>query len=257
MKSVAPTVSVVLGLDRPAAAADDPIAPIAVNLAGSRHLAILAPDALGLHPWRLWKHKMPFLFSLHKKKSILLEAIMPSNTPVNFACMLTGAELAVHGMQTREMDFKCETIFDVVRRAGGKSAGAGQKGKTAGLLLGRCADFAWISTDDWHPAAISCLVLEGFEREVPMFMIVQYASVDSFFHKYGPSNPAVVPILEEMDLSLQELVPRLSGAGVDVIILADHGQHDIPDPVPGGNRGTHSTDCPEDRLVPCTWVKRR
>lgn len=256
MKSVAPTVAAALGIEKPSSATGMPVAHIAGDLAGSRHLAVLAPDALGLHPWRLWKHKMPFLSSLHDRHSVVLEAIMPSNTPVNFACMLTGAELAVHGMQTREMNFKCETIFDVIRRAGGKSAGAGQKGKTADLLLGRCADFAWISADDWHPAAVSRLVLQGFERSAPMFMIVQYACVDSFFHKFGPSDPAVVPVLEEMDHSLEYLVPRLAGSGVDVIILADHGQHDIPNPVPGGNRGTHSTDCPEDRLVPCTWVKR-
>lgn len=256
MKSIAPTAAAILGLEKPAPATEAPVAPILSDLAGSRHLAILAPDALGILPWTLWKNRMPFLSFLHDKHSVLLEAAMPSKTPVNFACMLTGAELAAHGMNTRDMDFKCETLFDVIRRAGGKSAGAGEKRKTADLLLGRYADFAWITECHSSADAISDLILQGFRRESPMFLIAQYALVDTVFHKYGPSDPAVVPMLEDLDRSLEKLVPGLADSGADIILLADHGQHDVPEPPGGGNRGTHGTDTPEDRLVPCTWVKR-
>ncbi len=259
MKAVAPTAAAILGLDKPASADESPIAAVTDDLSGSRHLAILAPDALGILPWRLWKHKMPFLASLHAKKSILLESVMPSITPVNFACMLTGAELDVHGINKpyiREgewINFKCETLFDVVRRAGGKSAGAGQRGYTGELLLARCADFSWVA-EPGPASTVSDMITGRFNVSKPELLIAQFGNVDSAFHKLGPSNPEVVPMLEELDFSLEKLVQHLVNYGASVILLADHGQHDVIDPPEGGNLGTHGADLPEDRLVPCTWV---
>lgn len=141
MKSIAPTAACVLGVNAPAETEEKPILPVTKELGGSRHLALLVHDGLGFSTWKLWRSKMPFLSSLHEKNSVVIEAVMPSITPVNFACMLTGTELAVHGMKTREMDFQCETLFDVVRKDGKKSAGAGEKGYSGELLLARCADF--------------------------------------------------------------------------------------------------------------------
>ena len=125
MKAVAPTVCAALGLRPPKVATEASIAPMLDGLRGAERIAVLAPDALGIVAWALWKEEMPFLKSLHEQNSILLRSIMPSVTLVNFACMLTGAELEVHGMRTREMDFLCETVYDVVREAGGTSAGCG------------------------------------------------------------------------------------------------------------------------------------
>lgn len=263
MKSVAPTVAAVLGLPAPAAATEPPIAAIAAELAGSRRLAVLAPDALGILPWRLWKGRMPFLSSLHERRSILLEAVMPSSTCFNFACMLTGADSeAVHGINKpyrrgdKWVDFQCETLYDLVRRAGGKSAGAGQEGYTGEMLLARCADLGWVAAKG--PAAtVADLLMEQYGREKPMFLIAQFGNVDSALHALGPSNPEIVPMLEELDRTLARLVPFLAAAGAAVILLADHGQHDIADPPPGGKRGGHGKDLPEDRLVPCTWVPAR
>lgn len=141
MKSIAPTAACVLGVNAPAETEEKPILPVTKELGGSRHLALLVHDGLGFSTWKLWRSKMPFLSSLHERNSAIIESIMPSITPVNFACMLTGTELAVHGMKTREMDFQCETLFDVVRKDGKKSAGAGEKGYSGELLLARCADF--------------------------------------------------------------------------------------------------------------------
>ncbi len=259
MKAVAPTAAAILGLDKPVSADESPIAEVINDLSEIKHLAILAPDALGILPWRLWKHKMPFLASLHEKKSILLESVMPSITPVNFACMLTGAELDVHGMNKpykREgewVKFKCETLFDVVRSAGGKSAGAGQSGYTGELLLARCADFSWVA-EPGPASTVSDMIISRFNVFKPELLIAQFGNVDSAFHELGPSNPKVVPILEELDFSLEKLVEHLVCSGAGVILLADHGQHDASKPLEGGNRGMHGTDLPEDRLVPCTWV---
>ena len=125
MMDVAPTVSAVLGLPAPAGAKGAPIPQVAADLAGRGRVAVLAPDALGEYAWSLWGEEMPFLRSLHARRSILLRSVLPSITPVNFAAMVTGTDLEGHGIRSREMNFACETLFDVVRRAGGTSAGIG------------------------------------------------------------------------------------------------------------------------------------
>ncbi len=254
MKSVAPTAAAVLGIKPPSAATESPITAVVNGLSGSKNLSILAPDALGILPWKLWKKNMPFLSSLHEDKSILLKSIMPSITPVNFACMLTGAELIVHGMRTREMDFQCETLFGTIRRSGGRSAGAGLRGYSGELLLARCADLAWV-TEPGSKAAVTEIIIEKYEIHKPEFLIAQYGNVDTVFHKLGPTDPGVVPMLEELDFSIKKAVTYLTAKGSSVIILADHGQHDAPEPREGENRGTHGTDSREDTLVPCTWIK--
>ena len=50
------------------------------------------------------------------------------------------------------------------------------------------------------------------------------------------------------------LVERLGPLGYGVIILADHGQHDIEPGESGPLRGNHGTESAEDCLVPCTWM---
>jgi len=253
MKCVAPTVSEVLKVDRPLKAEEQSIEEIVDDLRGSSSLAILAPDALGIVPWRRWQNEMPFLQSLHVRNSLLLESIMPSSTPMNFGCMLTGAELAVHGMKTREMEFQCETVFDVIRRAGGKSAGVGHRGYSGELLLARCADIPGVA-EPGTAKTVGDKIIELYDAYAPMFLIAQFANVDTLFHKIGPSHPDVVPMLRELDMTLSRVVPYLTDRKVAVILLADHGQHDVFSADGKFSHGEHGTDCPEDRLVPCTWT---
>jgi hypothetical protein len=178
---------------------------------------------------------------------------MPSITPVNFAAMVTGTDLAGHGVRVREDDFACATLFDVVRDAGGKSAGVGLAGYTGSELLGRHADI-WGNAGDGSDDDVANTIIEIAERDRPEFLIAQLGRVDDVFHRYGPSSRAVVTMLRETDARLKSLVARLSPLGYCVVILADHGQHDVAESEAGGYRGSHGTDSPEDCLVPCTWI---
>jgi bisphosphoglycerate-independent phosphoglycerate mutase (AlkP superfamily) len=61
-------------------------------------------------------------------------------------------------------------------------------------------------------------------------------------------------MLRETDRRLRELVDHLKPLGYGVIILADHGQHDIVDDPTTRLKGGHGSDRDEDCQVPCTWL---
>jgi predicted AlkP superfamily pyrophosphatase or phosphodiesterase len=253
MMDVAPTVSALLGLEPPAAAKGASIPEIVRGLEGVERVAVLAPDAFGWFAWTLWQEEMPYLRSLHGDRSLILQSVMPSITAVNFSTMVTGTDLEGHGVSTYDHDFQCETLFDVVRTAGGQSAAVGFEGYTGSKLLARYADIDGTTapgTDD----DIVDSVMRIAETELPTYLIAQLGRVDDVFHRYGPSSPDVVPMLRETDRRLQQLATALKPLGYGVIILADHGQHDIIDDPTTTLKGGHGQDRDEDRLVPCTWL---
>jgi len=253
MMDIAPTVSVVLGLSVPSAAKGTPITEVVDDLRGASRIALLVPDALGWYAWRLWHQEMPFLSAQHSVRSLVLRSVMPSITPVNFATMVTGTDLAGHGIHTYDDHFQCETLFDLVRAAGQRSAAIGFEGYTGSRLLGRFADIDGVTaleTDDW----IADRVIEIAREHRPAFVIAQLGRVDDVFHRYGPSSPEVVPMLRDTDARLDRLTGVLTKLGYGVVILSDHGQHDIPGELGHDHRGGHGSDRDEDRLVPCTWV---
>ena len=250
MTCVAPTVAEALGLRELRDATGEPMPEIVADLAGAERLAILAPDALGEFAFGLWRDEMPYLASLCERRHVTLRSVMPSVTPVNFACMVSGADLDGHGVRAKEMDFQCETLFDVLRGVGRTSAGFGQPGYTGSDLLARCSDLGETAAlnDD---AAVEAVVLGVGEAHRPDFIIAQLGSTDDHFHKFGPSSPMVLPKLRETDQRLERMVGRLRELGYALIILADHGQHDTGDP---GHPGSHGTDSDQDCLVPCTCL---
>ena len=253
MLDVAPTVSACLRLPAPAQAIGKPIPEIVSGLAGSGGIAVIAMDAMGMFAWNLWHAEMPYLGSLLARNGLIIRSILPSSTPMNFATMVAGTELAVHQVHTFNHNFACETLFDVVRKANGRSAGVGLKGYTGNELLGRYADIqgnAGNGTDD----TVTDKVIEIAERDRPRFIIAQLGQTDDEFHKYGPSSPSVVPMLRATDGRLKRMVEHLKPLKYGIVILADHGQHDRVNPPAGCMKGEHGTDSNEDCQVPCTWL---
>jgi len=243
MTCVAPTVAKALDLRELRDATGEPIPEIVADLSDARRLAILAPDALGEFAFGLWRDEMPYLNSLCERKHVTLRSVMPSITPVNFACMVSGMDLDGHGIRAKEMDFQCETLFDLLREVGRTSAGFGQPGYTGSDLLARCSDLGETAalSDD---AAVEAVTLRVAEERRPDFIITQLGGTDDHFHKFGPSSPMMVPKLRETDNRLERMLT--------VIILADHGQHDTGNP---DHPGSHGTDSDQDCLVPCTWAQ--
>lgn len=254
MTCVAPTVCAILDLPVPGGAVGTAAIPeIVAALRPAERVAILATDAFGEFAWGLWHDEMPYLQSLRAQRTLTLRSVLPSITPVNFATMVTGTDLDGHGVHTYNHDFECETLFDVVRAASGQSAGIGIDGYTGSRLLARFADIGGTALDK-SDDAVAAQVIDIVVAHEPQFLIAQLGIVDNVFHAHGPSSPEVVPMLRDTDTRLKRLVEFLKPYGYAVIILSDHGQHDIPDPEPGGLRGGHGSDSDQDCLVPCVWI---
>jgi predicted AlkP superfamily pyrophosphatase or phosphodiesterase len=250
--SVAPTVSAILDVAAPAEAKDPIIGEMAADLSACSRVAILAPDALGDFAFRQWKEEMPFLNAFYAQHNVLLRSVVPTITPVNFAAIVSGANPPVHGVKTLNDDIQCESLFDVVRAAGGRSAGIGREGYTGAELLGRHADISGRGPAAEKDAGVERLVLQIVDKDAPQFLIAQLGITDDVFHQFGPSSPDVVPVLRETDERLQRLSAHLIALGYGIIVLADHGQHDVEKD--GRITGSHGTDCDADSLVPCTWA---
>jgi hypothetical protein len=250
MTCVGPTVSRVLGLGCLTDAIGEAIPEIVDQVGGAGRLAILAPDGLGEFAFRLWRTEMPYLGSLCRQRYVTLRSVMPSITPVNFAAMVSGTDLEGHGVRAKEMDFKCHTLFDLLRENGRTGSGVGLPGYTGSDLLARCSDVGGTAPvhDD---AALETLTLSIAREHLPDFLIVQIGETDDHFHRVGPSSPLIVPKLRETDQRLERMTAALTDLDYVVIILSDHGQHDTGDPAHGGS---HGTDSDEDCLVPCTWL---
>jgi predicted AlkP superfamily pyrophosphatase or phosphodiesterase len=148
----------------------------------------------------------------------------------------------------------CESLFDVVRAAGGRSAGVGQPNYTGGEFLARHADLCGrtdANTDD----SVVEMVIALSKAHLPRFIIAQLGEPDTVFHRFGPYSSKVQPVIAATDRRLQRLVSELSSLSYAVMILADHGQHSVDEPGEDGVRGGHDgSRWDEDSLVPCTWT---
>ncbi|MCD6415823.1 MAG: alkaline phosphatase family protein [Planctomycetes bacterium] len=132
-------------------------------------------------------------------------------------------------------------------------AGVGLGGYSGSELLGRFADIrgdAGNGSDD----DVADVIMDIADGAAPEFLIAQLGRVDDVFHQRGPSSPEVAPMLRETDARLKRLVEHLKPLEYGIIILADHGHHETPQPSADGLKSDHGTDGDRDCLVPCTWI---
>jgi len=253
--AIAPTVAEVLGVRAPRCAVEPPIEKILGDLRGADRVAVLAPDALGLTVWQHWRREMPFLTGLHERRHLVLRSVRPTMTPVNFAALVTGAELETHGLSNKDEELQCESLFDVVREAGGTSAGVGNAGYTGGRFLARYADLPGRVEPPDDDAVVE-MTLRLAREHTPRFIITQLGEPDTTFHRVGPTAPEAEGVIRDTDRRVRRIVTGMVSLGYGVVVLADHSQHDVPAEDPSEYRGWHDDlIVPEDALVPCTWVR--
>ncbi len=252
MQAIAPTVAAILRVPAPKQAEAPPIDSVVKDLRGSKKVAILGIDALGMATWNKMREKMPYLNSLALNNNrAQLRSVLPSVTCVNFGCMITGGSQKTTGITTYDSKLACEDLCGVLRARGMKSGGFGRKDYTGGRLLGRYADFA--VPDKTTDLDVMAGLMKTVEKRKPEFVIVQYGQTDDVFHAHGPFSKEAGEACAAADAWLAKLVPWLRARGYAIIITADHGQHEVRRKN-GTSRGTHGSASDLDCLVPLVWL---
>jgi predicted AlkP superfamily pyrophosphatase or phosphodiesterase len=248
MRVVAPSVSYILGI-RPPRSADSVCLPLTEeSMRRTNKLLVVVLDAFGVSTWKKAEHLTPTLNQLEKVHSTVIHSVMKSITPVNFATMLTGASPEVHGITDRSMPLKHETIFDVMRETGLRSATAARAVSSLGILISPHADQPGIAESNLDDEVVEIAVsqlLDGFN-----FVWVQFLDADDAGHAYGPVSEEGLDAAARVDANLRIVLNAAHVNGYSVMVLADHGQHMVDE---DRYKGSHGTEVLEDIEVPFLW----
>lgn len=249
MRSVAPTVCKVLGIRAPSSADSDSLPQACETLGSTDKLAVIVLDAFGMSTWKKARNLTPTLNRLESVHGTVIQSVMKSVTPVNFATMLTGASPDTHGITDRTMPLRHETIFEVMREAGIKSATAARATSSLGILISPHSDKPGLSESNLDKEVTEIAVSrikDGYN-----LVWVQLLDVDDAGHKFGPLSEESMEAVARAEGNLKIIMDAAGDNGYSVIVLADHGQHDSDD---DAYKGNHGTDMPEDIEVPFLWA---
>lgn len=250
MRCVAPTVSRALGVRPPSSSERGPHREVAKTLEPTDRLVVVVVDAFGHSTWKAVEDLTPCFNSLHAAHGALIDSVMPTITPVNFATMLTGASPEGHGITNREQPLALETVFHVLRGEGMASATAARAMSSLGILISPHADrpgIAASNTDD----EVTRLALGAIDGGASLLW-VQLLDVDDAGHAHGPLSGQGRDAAARADSNLRRILGAARRGGYSAIVLADHGQHTVERE--GVVQGTHGTDTPQDRVVPLAWA---
>jgi predicted AlkP superfamily pyrophosphatase or phosphodiesterase len=212
-------------------------------------LVVVVLDAFGISTWNKAKHLTPTINQLGQVHYTVIRSVMKSITPVNFATMLTGACPKVHGITDRTMHLSLETIFDVMREKGLKSATASRALSSLGILISPFADEPGIADSNLDIDVVEIAISRikaGYN-----LVWIQLLDIDDAGHKFGPSSSEGLDAVTIADDNLRKILETTYVNGYSVMVLADHGQHMVNE---NNYKGSHGTDMVEDLEVPLLWT---
>ena len=253
----AATVCKLMGIEAPACA-DEPLdwaCDILSDLCkdGFDRVLIHNPDAVGMWLYQSYPDAFEPVLK-HTQLTIPFKTVMPSVTPVCFGTMYTGAEPAVHGIQSYTKPvIKIDTFFDAVLRAGKKVAMIVTPNcSLARVFLERDIDFYHCDTESAAVVKAQELIVKD-EYDVICVYTFMY---DTLTHRNGTEDPDTLDALYRQGTFFDTLVSSVKRHWKQhntlVAFSPDHGAHDVP---PGeveygskGNihKGTHGTDMTKD-----------
>ena len=253
----AATVCKLMGIEAPACA-DEPLdwaCDILSDLCkeGFDRVLIHNPDAVGMWLYQAYPDAFEPVLK-HTQLTVPFKTVMPSVTPVCFGTMYTGAEPAVHGIQSYTKPvIKIDTFFDAVLRAGKKVAMIVTPNcSLARVFLERDIDFYHCDTESAAVVKAQELIVQD-EYDVICVYTFMY---DTLTHRKGTEDPDTLDALYRQGTFFDTLVSSVKRHWKQhntlVTFSPDHGAHDVP---PGevkygskGNihKGTHGTDMTKD-----------
>ena len=249
------TVCKVMQIDPPACA-DQPMDWVADALSdlckeGFDRVLIHNPDAVGQWLYNSYPDAFEPVLK-HTQITVPFKSPMPSVTPVCFGTMYTGAEPAVHGIQSyMKPIITIDTFFDAVIRAGKKVAIVSTPNASMShIFLEKGIDIYNFATEAEIVAKAQQLIMED-TYDVLCVYTYMYDTQD---HRYGPEARESLNALYEQGIFFDTMVScvRRNWKQHNTLISfsPDHGVHQLPEgylnaagkPYKGG----HGTDCPQD-----------
>lgn len=203
------------------------------------------PDAVAL--WVFEKYTDLFTpIMLNSDITLPLQTVMPSVTPVCFATMYTGAEPAVHGIQSYTKPVvRTDSVFDVLIRNGKKpcivSTGNDSMSK---IFLEREMDYFIVETpDEANEKAVELIKEDKYD-----LICVYNGNYDGRMHRVGPEGDEAIDALKHnvkaYETFTQAIRENWKNHKTLLGFAPDHGCHEID-----GGAGSHGLMMPEDMNI--------
>ncbi len=228
------------------------------SMGTTTNLMLVVFDGFGMAAAERLEGLYPNLSLMMKRNSRRLRAIRPTKTPVNFATMATGASQAVHRIGQKSDPLGIETIFHTAAESGLTSCVAGRQSGSPAHLFPRFATYTAIAPSNTDEEVLT-LALECLRERSPSFTMVQFLDIDNAGHRSGPFGEDSGRAVAGTDRRLGHLMEAMVGIEGGLIVLADHGQHEVKEEQDGVlvKKGKHDGSRVEDYIVPLTWCNAR
>jgi len=255
MRAVAPTVSQLSNLRSPSSSEVPPLREIVADMGAPEALAVVVFDGFGSEALKLLGPSCPIFRSIYALHHRDIFAVRPPKTPVNFATMVTGASPSVHGVTSKTDELELETVFRVFSEAGMSTCVAGRRSGSPAHLFSRFAGCTAIAPSNTDSEVLE-LAVKRLKDNSPTFTLVQFLDIDETGHRSGPFSDEASKAVRRTDRRLGRLMRALSSLQAGIIVLADHGQHEVRVEEGGEEtiRGKHDGTRPEDFSVPLAWA---
>lgn len=236
-----------MGIEKPAQAAE-PEASLCAYVdekLGSQkadRVFMYNPDAIAQWVYEKYPHLIKEAIK-RTELAVPFCTVMPSVTPVCFGTMYTGAQPAVHGIQSYVKPvIAIDTLFDALIRSGKKPAivSTGNDSMSK-IFLERDMDyFIYPTVEEVNAKAAELIVADQHD-----FIAVYNGNFDAIMHKFGPES---VEALGELRGNTQTFAmfsvlieTHWKTHNALVGFAMDHGCHEID-----GECGSHGLDMEED-----------
>jgi hypothetical protein len=256
--SVTPTVCDLFGIQPPGICNHPPLGSVRAAFSGNlsgplERCLIYCPDALGDHLWSRFPEQRSAI-DRQCPHRVSLHAAFPPKTPVCFASVFTGASPEVHGIRRYEKPtLACETLFDVLVRAGRRVAIVAVQDSSIDLLFrNRPIDYFSESYDQ----AATTRALKLIAQDNHDLIVVYHQEYDDQVHQTQPFSASCIQAMQNHVGSVQTLIAAATDSWRKrrwaAVVAPDHGAHVDPDT----QRGDHGADIVEDMAVSHWYLVR-
>lgn len=200
---------------------------------------VIYVDALGLYRYQWARDEMVNVSTLGEP--IVASSVYPSISNINAAAMATGALPERSGIDVwNNHTILAPTCLQLARRDNVSAAWVDSPSQTLNIGVIKVPDADGDGTADDEVMARAIAEHENGTR----LLYVHLLQADRALHDSGPYSERSRKAIGNLDALVGKLLAHVK-PGTLVILIADHGGHDIE-----GGKGDHGSLLPQDLLVP-------